>query len=134
VNYFYVFALMFFILMLIIISYKLEKLIFHLKERNASVLQLLNDVNQRIIKNNSESKYQNEVHFKELKNEILHNASEFHRLREAMNAMLKAKEEEELSKLSLGVVSQSVKRGRSRREEEELPPPKAGLKTSGTHS
>lgn len=128
-NYFYVFALTFFILMLIIISYKLEKLIFHLKDRKEQVIQLLNEINQRIIKNNSETKYQIEIHFKELKSEILHNAAEFHRLREA----LKAKEEEELSKLSLGVVAQSVKRGR-RREGEDSQPPKAGPKTSDTKS
>jgi hypothetical protein len=116
--------------MLIIISYKLEKLIFHLKDRKEQVIQLLSDINQKIIKYNSETKYQNEIHFKELKSDILHNAAEFHRLREA----LKAKEEEELSKLSLGVVAQGVKRKRPRREGEDSAPPKAGPKTFDTPS
>lgn len=124
-NYFYVFALLFFILMLIIISYKLEKLIFHLKERNVSVLQLLNDINQRIIKNNSESKYQHEMHFKELKSDILHNAAEFYRLRD----QLKAKEEKESESIP-GI----VKRGRPRLESEVPLPPKAGPKTSDKKS
>jgi hypothetical protein len=117
-NYFYISALTFFILMMIIISYKLEILITTIRDKKNSILDALSQINNKITNNNSELKYKNETHFKELMTQILHNAAEFYRLRDE----LKDREETPVAEL--------ITRKRRRPEPEETLPPKAGPKTS----
>lgn len=119
--YFWVFLALFVIYTLIIISYRLGKLIETVDVNKNSDLEMLHRINKKISTFYTEMKCDNETHYKDLK-------AEFHLLREA----LKATEERKLSLSPVFPPPKKVMRGRLRLEEEVLPPPKAEPETSDT--
>lgn len=119
----------------ILINYKVEKLNKNLLitlDDNVRNEYLLNTIIKNLSKTSTESRYDNETQFRDLKAEILHNSAELYRLREQIN-QLKAKEESAPGSAAPPSSSKRNVKPRVVLLEEattRTPPPKAEPKTS----